>query len=216
MLHAFKAHKIRDGIRNELWNSEDAKTSSIIGTLSHLPARLFWSILYNAVTVKTGLTTPNEIHEMVQIEFWPHWKLEHKVEPDVFIQFDSFDLILELKRNDDNKQYREQWLNEITAYKKAYSDTEKKFCLIAISGKTEVTDDNVYSCSWTALLNATVKCKETLSLLHPHSHEVRILEDAVKAFYIHREYAYRYFDSIDYTPEKYSISEHNDLFKTLK
>lgn len=48
MLHAFDKHKISHEIRNQIWNLEDVKTSSIIGNLLHLPANTFWKILRNA------------------------------------------------------------------------------------------------------------------------------------------------------------------------
>ena len=212
MLHAFEAHKISDPIREQLWNSEDAKTSSIIGTLSHLPARMFWNILYDALVEKDKLPAPDTVYELIDIEFWPFWKLDEKVEPDVFLQFDRFDLILELKRNDNNRQYSGQWKRELEAYQKTYPNRTKPCYLIAISGRTTESQPGVYPCSWTSLLNATRQCLKKMKREQPHAHEVRILNDAVHAFHIHHEYPYCYFDSMDYEPQTDGISEYNDLF----
>lgn len=104
MLHAFDKHKISREIRSQIWNLEDVKTSSIIGNLLHLPTSIFWYILRNASNVNNAngnkLPVLPDDEEFVDFEFWPYWTLQDKVEPDVFIRFTNFDLIIELKVHD--------------------------------------------------------------------------------------------------------------------
>ena len=108
MLQAFYKHKISHEIRNQIWNLEDVKTSSIIGNLLHLPTSIFWQILLNASDENDAegnmLPTLSAGEDILDFEFWPYWTLEDKVEPDVFIRFANFDLIIELKVHDYNPQ----------------------------------------------------------------------------------------------------------------
>lgn len=192
MIQAFDSHKISYKIREQLWNSEDAKTSSIIGTLSLLPAKQFWTIIRRACYNSNGL--PESVTEMQHIEFWPRWKLNNgKVEPDAFVRFKEFDLILELKRNDDNQQYIGQWEREINAYRLRYKDSHKDVYLVAISGRTEEQHTYVFQCSWSNLLESVeTECEN----IQGHCHVARILKTAITAFHIHHEYSYSFLETM--------------------
>lgn len=198
MLHAFDKHKIPHEIRNKIWNREDVKTSSIIGSLLHLPTSVFWEILRNASEKKDakGNTLPLLSYEedIVDYEFWPCWRLYNKVEPDVFIRFNSFDLIVELKVHDYNEQESSQWRREFAAYHRRYADEGKPVYLIAISGKTNECMENVFQCSWQSLLESVLDVKGAAECRHGHIS--RIFDDILMTFAIHKEYYYKYLDSV--------------------
>ena len=206
MIQAFENHKISSEIRGQLWNSEDAKTSSIIGTLSLLPAQQFWTIIRRACSNANGL--PESVTELQHIEFWPQWKLNDRVEPDVFVRFKEFDLIVELKRNDGNQQYMNQWKREIEAYRLRYKDSDKDVYLVAISGRTEELHRLVFQCSWSNLLTSVeTECENALG----NSHIKRILRTAIIAFHIHHEYSYAFLETIPIV----KINNHYEIFNAL-
>lgn len=198
MLQAFDKHKISHEIRNQIWNLEDVKTSSIIGNLLHLPTSIFWQILLNASDENDAegnmLPALSAGEDILDFEFWPYWTLEDKVEPDVFIRFTNFDLIIELKVHDYNPQKSRQWNREFAAYYKRYPNENKPVYLIAISGKTNETINNVFQCSWQSLLEAVLDAKETTE--GKDSFIDRIFDDILMAFSIHKEYYFKYLDSV--------------------
>lgn len=198
MLQAFDKHKISHEIRNQIWNLEDVKTSSIIGNLLHLPTSIFWQILLNASDENDAegnmLPALSAGEDILDFEFWPYWTLENKVEPDVFIRFTNFDLIIELKVHDYNPQEPGQWNREFAAYYKRYPNENKPVYLIAISGKTNKTMNNVFQCSWQSLLEAVLDAKETTE--GKDGFIDRIFDDILMAFSIHKEYYFKYLDSV--------------------
>ena len=198
MLQAFDKHKISHEIRNQIWNLEDVKTSSIIGNLLHLPTSIFWQILLNASDENDAegnmLPALSAGEDILDFEFWPYWTLEDKVEPDVFIRFTNFDLIIELKVHDYNPQKYRQWNREFAAYYKRYPNENKPVYLIAISGKTNETMNNVFQCSWQSLLEAVLDAKETTE--GKDGFIDRIFDDILMAFSIHKEYYFKYLDSV--------------------
>ena len=197
MLQAFYKHQIPYEIRRQIWNREDVKTSSIIGNLLHLPTNILWDILRNAsVQNDTGNKLPVLLddEDIIEFEFWPYWTLQNKVEPDVFIRFTNFDLIIELKVHDYNPQKSKQWEREFAAYYKRYPNENKPVYLIAISGKTNEIMNNVFQCSWQSLLEAVLDVKETVE--NKNGYMERIFNDILMAFSIHREYYFKYLDSV--------------------
>ena len=124
MLQAFDKHKISHEKRDQIWNLEDVKTYSIIGNLLYLPTSIFWYILRNASDVNNAnvrkLPVLPDDEDFIDFEFWPYWTLQDKVEPDVFIRFTNFDLIIELKVHDYNQQTSWQWKREFAAYYMRY------------------------------------------------------------------------------------------------
>lgn len=206
MIQAFDNHKISSEIRGQLWNSEDAKTSSIIGTLSLLPAKQFWTIIRRACYNSNGL--PASVTEMLYIEFWPQWELNDRVEPDVFVQFKELDLIIELKRNDNNQQDMNQWKREINAYRSRYKDSHKDVYLVAISGRTEEQHPYVFQCSWSNLLKSVeTECEN----IQDYSHVARILKTAITAFHIHHEYSFSFLETVP----NVKINNHYEIFNAL-
>ena len=212
MLQAFKHHKISKTIRDELWNQEDVKTSSIIGTLSYLPTEMFWGILKRSI--RNNDENLRDSGDLLQIDFWAQWKLgKDRIEPDVFIRFEHFDVIIELKRNDGNKQTSWQWKNELGAYHQKYGNSKKVY-LIAISGRTYDSHKDVFQCSWTLLRDEVNNVYIQEQSKNPYSSEIRILRTALDAFDIHREYKFYYFEDILYNREKDKIGDYSSLFTT--
>ena len=95
---------------------EDSFTASIFTHLLHFPSEVFWQIIREACYSDH---LPNIAGELTEDEsFWPHWcanETDNKnfVEPDLFLRFREFDLIIEAKRWDDRQQYRSQWEKDI-------------------------------------------------------------------------------------------------------
>jgi hypothetical protein len=90
---------------------EDTLTSSVFDYLLLLPDSLFWEIIKKSCYQNN---LPGNISFIESYEFWPHWDSENTtktnyIEPDMFIRFDNFDLIIEAKRWDNNQQYITQW-----------------------------------------------------------------------------------------------------------
>ncbi|MFJ5365748.1 hypothetical protein ACIPR9_11620 [Pectobacterium punjabense] len=60
--------------------------------------------------------------EYRQVNFWPRYSLNMKgaeqnsVEPDVILEFEKADILIEIKPPHGGRQYHEQWKREITAY----------------------------------------------------------------------------------------------------
>lgn len=180
---------------------EDEKTSMIIGTLLHLPADLMLEVIFNAIENK-----PDTLEEYLQKikhlqkmpEFWPHWPAkgtsnDNHVEPDVFMRFSSFDLIIEAKRNDDKtSQLSDQLRKELIAYGNKYDKEKKKVFLIALGGNTDDISklnkeerNRILPCSWKDLLYSIERKKsEARTNKEDYADDVvyRILSDCTDAF----------------------------------
>ena len=155
---------------------EDTITSTIIGTLLHLPDQLLWKILREAC--HTGSVLPKNPGELRAYEFWPKWDAygtlnTNYVEPDVFLRFSEVDLIIEAKRSDDGGQYREEWERELVGYENEYGSSKVPVILISIGGNGSNTTSEtlrinrhgrtVVKCSWVGLYEALAAEQEKLS-----------------------------------------------------
>ena len=105
------------------------------------------------------------------IELWPHWYAgdtdvevtnENFVEPDVYIEFESFNLIIEAKL-DANSQGEQQWTNQVCTYK-SNIESDKQLVYTALSGNKSfelytlshgrAKGHRINRCSWQRLLEA--------------------------------------------------------------
>lgn len=178
---------------------EDERTSMIIGTLLHLPTAFTLEIIFNAIGDKPSiLKNKTKEHLQKMPEFWPHWSAkgtsnEHHVEPDVFMRFGSFDLIIETKKDDDKtSQYSNQLNNELIAYENEYGKEDKKVYLIALGGNTDDIEsvnekrrNKILICRWYNLLNSIEKeIRKTLkeTKYFTDNNKYRILLDCKNAF----------------------------------
>ena len=101
--------------RERYRSTEDFLTASIFARLSYFPSQSFWQILLNAVKPNNRL--PKNVGDLKDIQFWPRWNIEDgkQKEPDIFIEFENANLIIEAKLPSNN-QYAEQWADEFWAY----------------------------------------------------------------------------------------------------
>ncbi|MCD8438721.1 hypothetical protein [Tenacibaculum finnmarkense] len=118
---------------------EDSLTSAVFDLLKYLPTDLFWHIL------RQGLhqdNLPSYCGEVLEMEYWAKWNAQGKyktrnklyVEPDLFMRFKDFDLIIEAKRYNINQQNPEQLQDEIRAYLNEYEDDNKTLYLLQVGG----------------------------------------------------------------------------------
>jgi hypothetical protein len=138
---------------------EDTLTSSVFDFLLLLPDNLFWEIIKKSCYQNN---LPRNIKLIESYDFWPRWYPENTarekyVEPDLFIRFDNFDLIIEAKRWDDNQQYIEQWKNEFIAYKNEYGADGKNAYLMAMGGIDNENEENINVKNYGAI--TVVKCR---------------------------------------------------------
>ena len=126
---------------------EDSLTSSVFERLALLSDENLWWVLRNACD-KQALAAkplPDNVGKLEKFEFWPSWKpdsqLERnssRVEPDVFLRFEQYDIIVEAKRHDfTQSQNIEQWQNELGAWCQEFQ-TDRPVVLLAIGGNTTV------------------------------------------------------------------------------
>lgn len=205
---------------------EDPKTSSVFEMMLMLPDELFWSILRSACFYNDNL--PVVAGQIEDYEFWPHWDPTGTtnstlVEPDVFIRFQSFDLIIEAKYCDRKGQYSEQWENEVIAYRNEYGIC-KPIYFMAVGGNAEKVSEIIplakgvvaNKCTWLSLLIQVTKLRDEYDTLpmscNSQSALIRLLNLIELAFNIHGVYNIHWFDEIK-TP-KPLISQESIL--TLK
>lgn len=191
---------------------EDRKTSSVFENLMLLPDNVFWSIL------KTSCFFNNKIlsnsGRLLFYNFWPHWDNtgtdnSSYVEPDLFIRFEEFDVIIEAKYGDYGGQYLKQWNQELTAYDNEYGKEEKPVIFIAVGGNMSMNVEEItirgkkfqiFKCNWLSLLIATNKYKGELKKISVPdmniSATLRLLENIILAFNINRVYNIDWFNSM--------------------
>ena len=189
---------------------EDPKTSSVFETMLMLPDDLFWGVLRTGCLDNDNL--PIVAGRIEGYEFWPHWDPTGTtnntfVEPDVFIRFQSFDVIIEAKYGERSGQYSQQWENEIIAYRNEYGD-DKPVYFIAVGGNAEKASEKVSiaedvmasKCTWLSLLIEITKLREGyvgLPMVGSHvSSIIRLLNLIELAFNIHGVYNIHWFDEI--------------------
>lgn len=190
-------HAINKG-KTSIELKEDTRTSMILGSLLHLPTTVFWQILRRAC--KDDDILPCICGKISSIDFWPEWSVQgeyndkitnsNRVEPDVFISFESFDLIIEVKLDEGNGQYKEQWCNEINSYYNEYGKN-KKLYFIALGGNENLdfkTNSNIHiiKCSWVNLMIEVETCKNEYARhrynLGIEDSILRILQDLIDIF----------------------------------
>lgn len=174
---------------------EDSFTALVFDLLKYLPIDVFWEILKKSL-VQDKL--PKESGDMLSIHFWEKWDPSDTtnskyVEPDVFIRFNDFDVLIEAKRNDEKGQYQAQIYGEIQGYINEFGSEEKTLYFIQLGGLTDnndIEDDNregiiIKHCktNWSRILEQIeIKSKE---LEDKDAHYKRILDDLIKGFELH-------------------------------
>jgi hypothetical protein len=226
MLHAIINGKAGRNFQSEVnWRdlfkgSEDSLTASVFGMLFHLPVEVTWSILRNSCY---GKELPAFAGPLLTYEFWPRWSgvdtdNSSFVEPDVFLRFQEFDLIVEAKRWDDNQQSQEQWENEFQAYLNEYESDRKKVFLLALGGLNSENSKKVemhgitmpvVKSRWRRLLSEVRETHKKMSashfILNGNDAVLRILDDLMKAFQLHGFATGEWFE--EWVVEKYRLKD---------
>lgn len=190
---------------------EDPKTSTILGTLLHLPAHLFWEIIRTACY--EGKLLPQFAGEIIDYAFWPHWdsngsRNTNFIEPDLFISFQEFDVIFEAKYTDDTGQNKIQWEQEITGYYNTI-DHDKNIYLIALGGCKRMNAETltvgansvpILKCNWHSILVESTRMLEELGNQkypdYTKSAAQRILKDTILGFNVHGMYHLKWLNDI--------------------
>lgn len=185
--------------KGDLSPCEDSLTATVFDNLKYLPSEVFWQILKNALYFDK---LPFVSGEIESIHYWPHWNPKYTfnvnfVEPDLFIRFHTFDVILEAKRYDNNQQYEGQKENQIKSYYNEYEKDGKKLFYIQVGGLNDRKDESNYylnnysvvicKTDWSRLL---IEIQRQYNLFKTNSSSVnkaicRILEDLIFGFSLH-------------------------------
>ncbi len=191
--------------KNEFITCEDSLTSSVFDLIKYLPSDVILRILKNSLLHDK---IPADAGELLTISFWDKWSSENTansryVEPDVFMRFTGFDVILEAKRYDYFQQYSTQIDNEIQAYYNEFSSDGKELYFVQLGGIYSKSDEEdilinydgqktVKMCktTWTVLLNtvSAIKTEILLANITSELHVVRVLDDIISAFEMHQFY----------------------------
>ena len=153
---------------------EDSLTSTVYDLLKYLPTETFWSILKKSLYHQGLPRISGEIQEYV---YWPKWNSDgtgnaRYVEPDLFIRFEEFDLIIEAKRYNENQQRENQITAQIQSYYNEYEEDDKDLYYIQVGGLLHLNEEkpkiykekNIAICktNWTRLLDQIVAEKNKL------------------------------------------------------
>ncbi|MDE6560948.1 MAG: hypothetical protein K2K75_06190 [Muribaculaceae bacterium] len=193
--------------------NEDFKTYATLGVLQYLPSQVFWNILRASVIDNHKL--PKSSGEIELIDFWPKWyKLQNievvnnkkYIEPDVFIRFEKFDCIVEVKKTDTLGQHVTQWESQTQAYKNEYPEG-KRLVYIALGGNPNLEAlsldkfSHVYKSTWLRLLREVDKAlQERISFSYKTEatyQEYRILKSTLDAFACYDEYVVEFMETMD-------------------
>lgn len=212
MLQALFHNKLGHAIQGGRFKGiEDTLTSSVIGLLQYLPDDLFWSVLLGSCGASAE-TLPESIGVIRNVHFWERLDAEgthntYSVEPDVWIEADECDVIIEAKKSDsaeENAQYYSQWFNEIVALNNINEHQDDKgLIFIAIGGNSTLKDQEVivmgntqvvHTGSWFDLLGGLLHLRERIGL--EQRNVLRILDDVITAMQYHSIVHTIWFDSL--------------------
>ena len=222
MLHSTYHHKE---------TNEDPKTSAVFENLMLLPDNVFWHILRQSCF--SNDTMPIHSGHLLSYDFWPHWDrtdTDNKiyVEPDLFIRFELFDVIIEAKYSDTGGQYERQWKQEITAYHNEFGN-QKPFVFIAVGGNMSILAETlslkdervcIYKCNWLSLLMTVNKYRNELEAISVPDMNVsatmRLLDNIILAFNINCVYNIDWFNTMAESRPIISASSLNNLQELYK
>ena len=186
---------------------EDTLTSSVVGLMQFLPDDIFWPLLAESCGVSVHL--PASIGKITGVNFWPRFDARNTcnstyVEPDVWIETDIYDIIIEAKRYDGGGQCLEQWEKEIIALNNERNN-DKEIIFISLGGNTSHTNDScvvdgkevcIYKASWFNLLHAVNNRRKRLSE-NGSGCLSRLLGAIADAFFMHGYYDIEWLESLE-------------------
>src|ERR1700693_145124 len=136
----FSKVRIQEWVTDVRWTdafrlNEDFLTAAIFARLLYFPSEALSTLL------PVFAANPGEIKES---GFWPSWSVKAKngaairVEPDVYVQFDDLDLIVEAKLEDNSGgQAADQWAREWAAWYRNEYEPGKQALLLGVGGLGE-------------------------------------------------------------------------------
>lgn len=222
MLHSTYHHKE---------TNEDPKTSAVFENLMLLPDNVFWYLLRQSCFSNNMM--PVYSGKLLSYDFWPHWDRTgtdntNYVEPDLFLEFELFDIIIEAKYGDYGGQYQHQWQQEITAYHNEFGN-QKPFVFIAIGGNMSILAEtlslkdervSIYKCNWLSLLMTVNKYRKELEAISVPDMNVsatmRLLDNIILAFNINGVYNIDWFNTMAESRPIISTSSLNNLQELYK
>lgn len=218
MLNAIARRKFK--LQKDL--KEDTLTSSVLDYLLLLPDSMIWEILRKSNS--ENLELPLFVGKLLNVDFWPNWDTKDVpevsntsyIEPDVFIEFEYADIIIEAKRYDDNQQSIEQWTDQIKIYNENIGNDsdEKPLIYLAIGGvwsdkKSIIIVDSkpydIYKLRWRQLMEVvtayTRSIEQSIGIIPNSGSYLRILQTIIDALALHGYYTsnHVWFDTIDTT-----------------
>ncbi len=214
MLHALLHNKLKDSFRDPHFKpSEDSLTSSVIGLMQYLPDVLFWQLLRGSCGMQSLL--PKDVGKIRSVNFWEKMIAdgEHNsnyVEPDVWIECEKYDIVIEAKKYDSWGQYQGQWKKEIISFNKTFEYHDKELIYIALGGNTSLKDCTldvngrsytVYTSSWYNLLGEADKCRQYLISENPAGETrgyIRLLNDLLAIFAKHGYLRIRWLENMEH------------------
>lgn len=188
---------------------EDSLTAAIFDGLKYLPTAIFYRILKNALYQDK---LPVDSGELLEISFWEKWNAyqtynSNFVEPDLLLQFEHFDVIIEAKRYDTKQQSQAQLENEIRAYYNVFNG-EKELFFIQLGGLYKKNNEpdfifenqqiKICKTDWYQLLNQiTIESHqmETAQSSQLNGYK-RLFKDIIKAFELHQFYQIKWFNEL--------------------
>jgi len=208
MLQALIHKKLKDSFNDPHFHpSEDSLTSSVIGLLQYLPDDIVWMVLKKSCGRTSVL--PDDIGAIRSINFWDRWNPRDTgnslfVEPDVWIDTDKYDIIIEAKKYDSwGMQHMDQWENEIKALKNEHEGgDEKEIVFIALGGNESMYDSicivdkkeyAIHTASWFNLLNEIVALNESST----DRNVIRLTKDIIHAFSLHGFFEMEWLDTLE-------------------
>ena len=188
---------------NHIKTNEDFKTSCSIGLLQYLSDDVFEDIIqHNCKGIGNfGAIQSFNFCEHTDSSFTLN---DRYVEPDVWIETDNYDVIIEAKKDDISGQNYDQWKKEIQSIKNEQNkrDSHKNIVLIALGGndtlKKEVFENTpVYKVSWFNLLNTVVNKRQECNC---QNYICRLLDDIISLFASQGILVIEWFDSLQFVP----------------
>ncbi|MBE7646760.1 hypothetical protein F7644_12295 [Tenacibaculum finnmarkense genomovar ulcerans] len=183
--------------------------------MKYLPSNLFWDIIKKACIDSNNLADISG--ELENINFWPKWnstdtKNTNYVEPDVFVSFTNFDIILEIKPNEDSGQYEEQWSNQLISYNNEFEESNKNLYYITLGGNTEKSNESITvgpknikytinKCNWMGVLievsNTLKELKKINSPILNKNATIILLEDIIRGFNYYGFFNVNWFEGME-------------------
>ncbi|KAA6434850.1 hypothetical protein FOE74_09820 [Rufibacter glacialis] len=190
---------------------EDSLTASIFDLLKYLPAELFWNILKKSLYQDK---LPDHSGEILELLFWERWSPKHTnnirfVEPDIFIRYRAFDIIIEAKRYDEFQQNDNQLITQIASYYNEFGEEGKNVYYIQLGGlhhKDNVEDKKykdkliiICKTDWSRILNQVSKERRAIDHIEitsitPYK---RILDDIIRGFELHQYFKKTWLENLN-------------------